>query len=199
MKVCVLIVEDEKLIRWSLRQKFEARGYTVTDVENGEQAFEKQLVDLHRHLRAADGAHHCRYSRNERYLFWDNRKLVKSCSGKDILYENCHTIGAVGNGGGQAEKNQKWQGEQRTAAGCNVEEARDHADGHKQRKFEKIFHLFTFFRNNDPAHEIGDDAGQATRQKQKHPKQPDPKTGNPRPLSDAASHTGDVLVAGASE
>ncbi|MFQ5494758.1 MAG: sigma-54-dependent transcriptional regulator [Phycisphaerae bacterium] len=33
MSVRVLIVEDEKLIRWSLRQKFEAQGYTVTDVE----------------------------------------------------------------------------------------------------------------------------------------------------------------------
>ncbi len=41
MKVRVLIVEDEKLIRWSLRQKFEARGFIVTDVENGEEAFEK--------------------------------------------------------------------------------------------------------------------------------------------------------------
>ena len=40
MKVRVLIVEDEKLIRWSLRQKFEARGFDVTDVENGEQAHE---------------------------------------------------------------------------------------------------------------------------------------------------------------
>jgi len=35
MTVRVLIVEDEKLIRWSLRQKFEARGYQVTDVETG--------------------------------------------------------------------------------------------------------------------------------------------------------------------
>lgn len=41
MKVRVLIVEDEKLIRWSLRQKFEARGFIVADVEDGEQAFEK--------------------------------------------------------------------------------------------------------------------------------------------------------------
>jgi two-component system response regulator AtoC len=38
MNVRVLIVEDEKLIRWSLRQKFEARGFVVTGVENGEQA-----------------------------------------------------------------------------------------------------------------------------------------------------------------
>ncbi len=39
MKVRVLIVEDEQLIRWSLRQKFEACGYSVTEVENGKDAF----------------------------------------------------------------------------------------------------------------------------------------------------------------
>jgi len=40
MKVRVLIVEDEQLIRWSLRQKFETRGYKVTEVENGKEAFQ---------------------------------------------------------------------------------------------------------------------------------------------------------------
>ena len=39
MKVRVLIVEDEKLIRWSLRQKLEAHQFSVKGVENGEQAF----------------------------------------------------------------------------------------------------------------------------------------------------------------
>ncbi len=39
MKVRVLIIEDEKLIRWSLRQKFETRGFHVTEVENGADAF----------------------------------------------------------------------------------------------------------------------------------------------------------------
>ena len=38
MTVRVLIIEDEKLIRWSLRQKFEAAGYQVTDVETGTEA-----------------------------------------------------------------------------------------------------------------------------------------------------------------
>ena len=40
MTIRVLLVEDEKLIRWSLRQKLSARGYQVTDVENGKAAFE---------------------------------------------------------------------------------------------------------------------------------------------------------------
>lgn len=38
MTVRVLIIEDERLIRWSLRQKFEARGFQVTEVENGADA-----------------------------------------------------------------------------------------------------------------------------------------------------------------
>ncbi len=38
MKVHVLIVEDEKLIRWSLRQKFQAHGFEVTEFDNGEDA-----------------------------------------------------------------------------------------------------------------------------------------------------------------
>jgi len=40
MTVRVLIIEDEKLIRWSLRQKFEARGYQVTEVDTGNAALE---------------------------------------------------------------------------------------------------------------------------------------------------------------
>lgn len=39
MKVRVLIVEDEQLIRWSLRKKLEVCGYSVTEVENGTDAF----------------------------------------------------------------------------------------------------------------------------------------------------------------
>lgn len=40
MPVRILIIEDEQLIRWSLRQKFEKRGYEVTEAENGAQADE---------------------------------------------------------------------------------------------------------------------------------------------------------------
>jgi len=40
MQIRVLIVEDESLIRWSLRQKFEERGYRVTEAENGKTAIE---------------------------------------------------------------------------------------------------------------------------------------------------------------
>ncbi|MCH7704444.1 MAG: sigma-54-dependent Fis family transcriptional regulator [Planctomycetes bacterium] len=38
MTVRVLIIEDEELIRWALRQKFEAKGYCVTGAEDGAQA-----------------------------------------------------------------------------------------------------------------------------------------------------------------
>lgn len=38
MSVRVLIVEDEGLIRWSLRQKFEERGWRVTEAGDGRQA-----------------------------------------------------------------------------------------------------------------------------------------------------------------
>ncbi|MFQ5807747.1 MAG: sigma-54-dependent transcriptional regulator [Phycisphaerae bacterium] len=40
MTIRVLIVEDEGLIRWSLRQKFEERGYRVTEAETGKAALE---------------------------------------------------------------------------------------------------------------------------------------------------------------
>lgn len=40
MNIEVLIVEDEALIRWSLRQKFEERGYQVTEAEDGKTALE---------------------------------------------------------------------------------------------------------------------------------------------------------------
>jgi two-component system response regulator AtoC len=40
MSIRVLIVEDESLIRWSLRQKFEERGYRVTEAETGRAALE---------------------------------------------------------------------------------------------------------------------------------------------------------------
>ncbi len=35
MSIRVLIIEDEALIRWSLRQKLESRGYDVTEAEDG--------------------------------------------------------------------------------------------------------------------------------------------------------------------
>ena len=38
MTIRVLIVEDESLIRWTLRKTFEERGYQVTEAENGESA-----------------------------------------------------------------------------------------------------------------------------------------------------------------
>ncbi len=38
MPVRILIIEDEQLIRWSLRQKFEEQGYQVEDVETGADA-----------------------------------------------------------------------------------------------------------------------------------------------------------------
>ncbi|HNQ24906.1 MAG TPA: sigma-54 dependent transcriptional regulator [Phycisphaerae bacterium] len=49
MKIRVLIIEDEKLIRWSLRQKFESRGYRVTEAADGRaalRALEDGIFDL---------------------------------------------------------------------------------------------------------------------------------------------------------
>jgi len=37
----ILIIEDEKLIRWSLRQRFEEEGYRVDEAENGPEGLEK--------------------------------------------------------------------------------------------------------------------------------------------------------------
>jgi len=49
MNIRVLIVEDESLIRWSLRQKLEERGYQVVEAETGRaarQALESGPFDL---------------------------------------------------------------------------------------------------------------------------------------------------------
>lgn len=45
---CVLVVDDENLIRWSLRERLEAAGYEVLEAENGRQAIESfsDSVDL---------------------------------------------------------------------------------------------------------------------------------------------------------
>ena len=36
----VLIVEDEKLIRWSIKSRLEENGYVVSEVDSGKKAFE---------------------------------------------------------------------------------------------------------------------------------------------------------------
>ena len=49
MNINILIIEDEALIRWSLRQKFEQAGYQVTEAESGEaglEAFASGTFDL---------------------------------------------------------------------------------------------------------------------------------------------------------
>ena len=38
MSIRILIVEDESLIRWSLRQKFEERGWDVVEAGDGKEA-----------------------------------------------------------------------------------------------------------------------------------------------------------------
>ncbi len=49
MAVRILVIEDEKLIRWSLRKRFESLGFDVADVETGGEAIaamEDSLFDL---------------------------------------------------------------------------------------------------------------------------------------------------------
>ncbi|MFQ5462083.1 MAG: sigma-54-dependent transcriptional regulator [Phycisphaerae bacterium] len=49
MAVRILVIEDEKLIRWSLRKRFENLGFAVDDVETGREAIaamEDSLFDL---------------------------------------------------------------------------------------------------------------------------------------------------------
>ncbi len=49
MEKTVLVVDDERLLRWSLKQKLESAGYFVLEAENGEEAlklFDKHLPDL---------------------------------------------------------------------------------------------------------------------------------------------------------
>jgi len=46
---CVLIVEDERLLRWSLRERLAGEGFKVLEVETGEEALahlEAKVVDL---------------------------------------------------------------------------------------------------------------------------------------------------------
>jgi len=45
----ILVVDDEKLLRWSLRQKLESAGYHVLEADSGEAAlsrFRHHLPDL---------------------------------------------------------------------------------------------------------------------------------------------------------
>ena len=45
----VLIIEDEQLIRWSLKQRFESEGYTAVeaaDAREGIKHFESMAFDL---------------------------------------------------------------------------------------------------------------------------------------------------------
>lgn len=67
----ILIVEDEQLIRWSLKQRLEQAGYTVIVAENGSQALDLfhggcALVLLDLKLPDADGLELLRRFKEER-------------------------------------------------------------------------------------------------------------------------------------
>jgi len=59
-RACILVVDDEKLIRWSLKERLEAAGYRVIEAESGGQALqlfdtEVDLVLLDLRLPDVDG------------------------------------------------------------------------------------------------------------------------------------------------
>lgn len=67
----ILIVEDEQLIRWSLKQRLEQAGYTVIAAENGSQAVDLfhdgcELVLLDLKLPDVDGLDLLRRFKQER-------------------------------------------------------------------------------------------------------------------------------------
>src|SRR5688572_7504754 len=47
-KATILVVDDEALIRWSLRERLTAEGYTVLEAETGQQALDALVegIDL---------------------------------------------------------------------------------------------------------------------------------------------------------
>ena len=44
--VKIMIVDDERLVRWSLRQKCEEWGYQVSEADTGELALRLALKDI---------------------------------------------------------------------------------------------------------------------------------------------------------
>lgn len=55
----VLVVDDEQLIRWSLRQRLESAGYSVVDAADARGAYKRSrdadMVVIDRNLPDADG------------------------------------------------------------------------------------------------------------------------------------------------
>ena len=41
----ILVIDDEKLIRWTLRERLERAGYSVVEAEHGAAAFEAMRQD----------------------------------------------------------------------------------------------------------------------------------------------------------
>jgi DNA-binding response OmpR family regulator len=83
---CILVVDSEALVRWSLRQRLAERGYRVLQASNARAALEladqADLVLLEPHLPEGDGrdlARSLRRSRPQRGLV-----LMTAWSGPDL-------------------------------------------------------------------------------------------------------------------
>jgi len=72
--------------------------------------------------------------------------LPKGYDSGDILYEQCDTVGSVGKGAIQAQKDEGGQGDSGTATGHDIHETGNGADSKEKHYFQWFFHYPCSFR-----------------------------------------------------